>query len=241
MKANRLAAIGSAILALILTVVGLTGCGKTQKATPNAASGCAMLEPNICDNLVAVVGERTAGLRYVAPGIDWSAYTKVLISPVVFYASENSRISAEDQQTLTNYLYQELVKSVGAKFPLVETPEEGVMRLQVGITDIQGATPVLRTVSMLVPQARALATLNRMATGSYPFVGSAEAEARLEDAVSGKVLAAAVDRRIGGGSASTIAQWSMGDAQNALDKWADLIADRLVALQQGKIPAPSER
>jgi hypothetical protein len=186
--------------------------------------------------LVAVVGQNRVGLRYVAPGVNWAEYTKVLISPVAFYGSAESKVSAKDQQTLTNYLYQELVKSVGAKFPLVETPDPGVMRLQVGITDVEGATPVLRTVSMLVPQARALATLKYAATGTYPFVGGAEAEARVQDSISGKVLAAAVDRRIGSGSVETVAQWNMGDAQNALDKWADLTADRLVALQKGEIP-----
>jgi hypothetical protein len=49
------------------------------------------------------------------------------------------------------------------------------MRLQVGITDVEGATPVLRPVSMLVPLARALATLKAAATGSYPFGGHAGA------------------------------------------------------------------
>jgi hypothetical protein len=52
------------------------------------------------------------------------------------------------------------------------------MRLQVGITDVEGATPVLRPVSMLVPLARALATPKTAATSTYPFVGGAEAEAR---------------------------------------------------------------
>src|SRR5271166_5124630 len=214
MKVDRTSLMGKATLLMAMTLTALTGC--------------AMLEPDVCKNLVAVVGENTVGLRYLAPGVNWAEYTKVLISPVAFYGSEKSKISGADQQQLTNYLYQALVKSVGAKFPLVETPGPGVMRLQVGLTDVEGATPVLRTVSMLVPQARALATLKYAATGTYPFVGSAEAEARVQDSVSGKVLAAAMDRRIGGGSVETVAQWSMGDAENAMNKWADLTAIRLV-------------
>lgn len=233
MKRDRTSVLGSAMLAVVMV---LTSCGKTEKAVPNTQSGCAMLEPDICQNLVAVAGQNRVGLRYVATGVNWSEYTKVLISPVAFYGSAESKVSANDQQELTNYLYQALVKEVGEKFPLVEAPAPGVMRLQVGITDVEGATPVLRTVSMLVPQARALATLKYAATGTYPFVGGAEAEARVQDSMSGKVLAAAVDRRIGSGSVETVAQWSMGDAQNALDKWADLTADRLAALQKGEIP-----
>jgi hypothetical protein len=140
-------------------------------------------------------------------------------------------VSASDQQELTNYLHQALVKAVGAKFTLVDRPGPGAMRLQVGITDVEGATPALRTVSMLVPQARALATLKYLATGTYPFVGSAEGEALVADSVTGKVLAAAMDRRIGGGALS-VAQWSLGDAENVMNEWAELTPTRLAQLQQ---------
>jgi hypothetical protein len=43
-----------------------------------------------------------------------------------------------------------------------------------------------------------------------------------------------MDRRVGGGSIETAVQWQWGDAQNAMDKWASLTADRLSALQSGK-------
>src|SRR5208337_4794441 len=131
MKVDRTSLMGKATLLMAMTLTALTGCATTQKAEVSPQSGCAMLEPDVCKNLVAVVGENTVGLRYLAPGVNWAEYTKVLISPVAFYGSEKSKISGADQQQLTNYLYQALVKSVGAKFPLVETPGPGVMRLQV--------------------------------------------------------------------------------------------------------------
>jgi Protein of unknown function (DUF3313) len=122
---------------------------------------------------------------------------------------------------------------IGAKFQIVDQPGPGVMRLQVAITGAESATPGLRTISMVVPQARALNTLKYLATGTYAFVGSAQAEAEVTDSVSGKVLAAAMDRRVGGGSLETAVQWQWGDAQNAMDKWAALTAQRLSALQSG--------
>ena len=218
-------------MGVALTV--LTGCAATQKTQISRQAGCAMLAPDVCQNLTATTGENRAGLRYIASGVKWAQYTKVLISPVAFYGSSESKVSASDQQELTNYLYQALVKSIGAKSTLVDRPGPGVMRLQVGITDVEGATPGLRTLSMVVPQLRAVATLKRIATGTYPFVGGAEGEALIQDSVSGKVLGAAMDRRVGGGSASTAAQWSMGDAENAMNKWAELTATRLSQLQQG--------
>jgi hypothetical protein len=237
MKTGR---IGSIVGIAVLVIATLTGCATTQKGKLEKDTGCAMLTPDVCENLVAVVGKDRVGLRYMAPGVDWSQYTKVLISPVAFYGSDKSKVSASDQQELTNFMYQVLVKSVGEKFPLVDTPGPGVMRVQVGITDVKGATPGLRTVSMVIPQARALATLKYLATGSYPFVGSAEAEILVTDAVTGKTLAGAMDRRIGGGSVETAAQWTMGDAEDAMEKWAELMVLRLSQLQQGTF-VPSDK
>jgi hypothetical protein len=192
-----------------------------------------MLAPDVCRNLKAVKGDDRLGLRYMASDVKWKQYTKVLISPVAFYGGSGSTVSAADQQELTNYLHQALVKAVGAKFQLVHRPGRGVMRVQVALTDVHGATPGLRTLSMTIPQARALATLGYVATGTYAFVGSAEVEGLIAGSLTGKVLVGAMDRRVGGGSVESAAQWTMGDAQNAMDKWAEMTALRLSELQQG--------
>jgi hypothetical protein len=42
-----------------------------------------------------------------------------------------------------------------------------------------------------------------------------------------------VDRRIGGGSIETAAQWEWGDAENAMTAWAKLAAERLSAWAKG--------
>ena len=52
------------------------------------------------------------------------------------------------------------------------------MKLDVAIVDASSATPVLRSISMIVPQARLLSSLKYLATGSFPFVGGAQAEAQ---------------------------------------------------------------
>ena len=58
----------------------------------------------------------------------------------------------------------------------------------------------------IVPQARALNTVKDAATGAYAVIGGAQAEAKLTDAVTGQLLAAAADRRVGGGSLQATAQ-----------------------------------
>jgi hypothetical protein len=51
--------------------------------------------------------------------------------------------------------------------------------------------------------------------------------------VTGELLAAGVDRRVGGGSIKTAAQWEWGDAENAMKAWADMIATNMYSYTSG--------
>jgi hypothetical protein len=110
------------------------------------------------------------------------------------------------------------------------------MQLQVALTDVAGATRGLRTISMLWPQARVLNTLKYAATGTYAFIGGAQTEVKLTDAVSGQVLAEGMDRRIGGGSLEAAMQWQWGDAKNAMKAWAVQLADQVSSWTSGAVP-----
>ena len=114
-------------------------------------------------------------------------------------------------------------------------PAPGVMRLQVAIVDAETATPVLRTISMAIPQARLLSTLKYLATGTYPFIGGAEGEAKMTNSVTGQLLGEWVDKRVGGGSIKTAAQWQWGDAENVMKEWATLAATRLSSWTSGAV------
>ena len=220
-----------AVAGCALAVVA-AACSVTQQVKPKDAATCPFLGNNVCAMLTPG-GKGEAGMRYINSNAHWSQYNKIIIDPVTFWAGDTTKVSAADQQALANYLYQALQNQVGKKFQIVDQPGPGVMRLQVALIDAETATPVLRSVSMAIPQARVLATLKYIATGTYSFVGGAEAEARVIDAVSGRLLAAVDDRRVGGGSIQTAAQWQWGDAENVADHWAEQTANRLYAFTSG--------
>jgi len=224
---------GFPLLGLCLLL--LSACTTTQKVAVNQADvNCAFLA-NDCA-LLTVGGKDQTGLRYINPAAQWSQYNKVLIDPVTFWGGASTKISASDQQMLVNYFSQQLNKELGQKFQIVTQPGPGVMKLDVALTDAEAATPVLRSISMIVPQAHMLANLKYLATGSMPFVGAAQAEAKITDSISGQVLALAVDKRIGGGSFTTGFQWQWGDAENAINHWAELTANRLSSWTTGTSP-----
>ncbi|MGD0290495.1 MAG: DUF3313 domain-containing protein [Candidatus Binataceae bacterium] len=173
--------------------------------------------------------DQKAMLRYVAPNVNWSSYNKLMIAPVTFWAADDSKVSAADQQALCNYAYNEFVKVLGKNFILTGEPGLGVMKVSIALTDATSAVPGLRSISVIVPQARALSAIKMLATGSYAFVGSAQGAFKANDSTSGQLLAAAVDKRVGGTSIKNVAVFQWGDAQNAIDYWAQLTDQRLVS------------
>lgn len=232
-KSNRWARVRGGVAAFCLATLA-SACAATQQVKVTTTDlKCGFLG-GTCDRLAAGA-EGQAALRYVNPNANWTQYKKLIIDPVTFWGSDTSKVSAADQQTLIDFFSNVLREQLGTKFQLVDQPGPGVMRMQVALTDVEAATPGLRTISMIIPQARALNTLKYAATGTYAFVGEAQAEMKLTDAVTGQVLAEAVDRRVGGGAVSTAAQWQWGDAENAMTAWAKLATERLSSWTSGAV------
>lgn len=209
-----------------LSVLLLAGCATVQKAPIQQADiNCGLLG-KYCNQLKPGTEEQM-GMRYVNPAVNWSQYKKVLIAPVTLWGGEQVKLSATDQQALVDYFQKALKEQFAKQFQVVDVAEPNTMTVTAALTDPETATPVLRSISMIVPQARTLSTVGYLTTGKYPFVGGAQVEAKLTDSVSGEVLAAAVDKRIGGGNISTGFQWQWGDVENAMDFWAEKAATRL--------------
>ncbi|MGB6553659.1 MAG: DUF3313 family protein [Candidatus Binataceae bacterium] len=173
--------------------------------------------------------DQKAMLRYVNPSANWGSYNKIMIAPVTFWANDDSKVSAADQQALCDYAYNVFVKDLEKNFVIVDQPGPGVLKLSAALTDATSAVPVLRSVSVVVPQARALSLIKMAATGTYAFVGSAQGALKLNDSTSGQLLAAAVDKRVGGTSVTNVVVFQWGDAEHAIDYWAELTDQRLVS------------
>jgi hypothetical protein len=130
-------------------------------------------------------------------------------------------------------LFQQVNLQLGQKFEIVQQPGPGVIKLDAALVDMSSATPMLRTITMMVPQARLLSSLKYLATDSFPFVGGAQAELKITDSVSGEVLGLFVDKRIGGGAFTNAFQWRWGDAENAVNHWAEMATTRLYSWTSG--------
>lgn len=236
--------VAAAGLALVLV---LSGCSTTVESTPEAAKALESggpLPPAVTGFFGSEASKLTPGpkggaaLAYINPNAQWSKYTKIQLMPVEFWAGADSKVSESDQQMLTAYFYNKLKEDLGKSFTLVDQPGPDVLTLRVALMEATTAVPGLRSVSVIVPQARLLNGLQSLATGSYAFVGSAEAEMKATDSTTGEMLGGAVDQRAGGMGIKGAASFQWGDAENAMDYWAQKITSRLLQLQ-GKAPAQS--
>jgi len=171
-----------------------------------------------------------AMLAYTDMNANFTSYHAIIITPVTYWAADDSKLSASDQQILCNYFYAKLKHDFSKNFTLASEPGPGIARLSVALTDANSAVPVLRTVAVVVPQARVLSLIKQGLTGTYSFVGSATGEAKLTDSVSGELLAAWSDERFGSGAVKNAGVWQWGDAEHAMDYWSQGLDERLVTL-----------
>ena len=233
--------IAAGVLSVLLAGLILPGCAQTVAPGPNIiqrAQGETPAPPpptGFLGNDYSLMTPPAAGsdqeamLRYINPNASWGSYNKIMIAPVTYWAADDSKVSAADQQALCNYMYTVLVADLGKTFVIVDQPGPGVLKVSAALTDATSAVPVLRSVSVVVPQARALSVIKMAATGTYAFVGSAQGAIKFNDSISGQLLAAAVDKRVGGASIKNVDVWQWGDADNAMNYWGNLIDQRLVS------------
>jgi hypothetical protein len=228
---------GAAVLASVLSACAATTQGQvalqqetpTGQTAPTAAaqflgSDASLLQPG---------AEGQADYVYINPNVQWSTYKKVLLKPVEFWDASDTTISTDDQKMLTSYFYNSLQQNLQKSFTLVEQPRPGVVTFAVAIVNAEAATPGLRSISLVIPQARILNYAQSLATGHAAFAGSEEAAFKATDSTTGQLLAESVDKRIGGMAVKNAAQLQWGDAEAAMDYWAQKITQRAVALGAG--------
>jgi hypothetical protein len=173
-----------------------------------------------------------AQLVYINPTATWSKYNAILLDSVTLWQSDKTaKISDEDAQRLTDYLYAQLHKQLSQDYRIVTEPGPGVMRLRAAVTEAKGANVVGNAATTIVPQLRLITTVGGMATDAAVFAGEAAAEVELTDSLTGVRLGAAVDERVGAKTLrGGLGKWSQ--VERAFEYWAERLKNRLAALRK---------
>ena len=219
----------------LLATIALVACGSVTNQQSLSDVQKAASRSSFLDNYsVLQPGKQgEARLRYVRPNVDWNSYTGIFLEPVVFISDPSSKVDATEQQVLTSYYYNVLKTRLATVLPIVDHQGPHVLVVRAALTDVKGDTPGLRTISVVVPQARLLNSAQSLATDTYAFVGSAKSEGEITDGGTGQILAEGVDGRSGGMSMQNAGEGKWGDAEHAMDYWAELTVKRLKQIKSG--------
>jgi len=218
------------LVMVVVAALQLGGCGVGS----HQARSLDRNESPLVDPDIFVQGTDDKALyRYVNPKVDITQYTMVLIDPVFVYkAGELDKDELANYQKLANnafvYLFQELKKD----YRIVYTPEPGTLRVQMAIVDADSSKPVRNTLSTVIPIGMALSLVKYTATGTQAGVGEITVEMKITDAITGKLLGAALDRRVDGKELSKL--WSgWHNADDALQYWSKRLRFALCDMRGG--------
>ncbi|MGF1476519.1 MAG: DUF3313 domain-containing protein [Geminicoccaceae bacterium] len=211
----------------------LVACSGSKQNTDVTTSGFlgdySILEPG---------DEYQAALIYTNPEADWAKYDKILLQPVTIWADPKrfEGVPKEEVQMLADGFFMVISEGLGADYEIVTEPQDNTLIAQVALTDAQSSNPALDTVSSLHPGARVLSEAFGIAGDKPLFVGEVSAEFKATDAMTGELLAAGVDRRVGRKGIGSFDKWN--DAKAAIETWTTLTAYRLCVLRDTDCEAP---
>ena len=223
LKSGSVVYVGTALLGVVL----LSGCSSTYQQRSVKGSGFLSNYSQLKDR-----GGDTAMLSYINPKVNFRAYNKIMLDPVRAYVSGKdssiAKLPKEKQQHLLNYFDAALREQLKKDYALVNQPGPGVLRVRVAITEAEGSSVVLDTVSSVIPIGLALSCVKAIATGEHLSVGSIGAECEGLDSMTNQRLFAAVDARVGRKYTFKFDKFSKWHApEDACDFWAEQLHERL--------------
>ncbi len=219
-------------VALLTAALLLAGCAATRQAPVEVKDSGFLRDYSILE----AGGDDQAKLRYVDASADFSRYQAVLVDSVTLWSGpELAKLSPEEKRALVDHAYTALVTALSKSFRIAKVPGTDTLRVRAAITEATGAAVAPDVVATVIPQVRMIATLVGRGADTSLTVGEASGEVEVTDSVSGRVLAAAVDRRVGQRSLrGAFSRWS--DVEEAWNHWAEQLRSRLVEAGAGHAP-----
>lgn len=208
---------GRAIAVLLLAVGVVAGCARGP--SPSAFLG------DLSGLERAPAGAVDVDALYRKPGADLARYPRLLIDPVQIVDNPGSdfrRIHPDERERLTIFFRNAIIIAVQDRYPVVDAPGPGVLRVRAAITDLDASY----AVADVGPAGEI--------RGMWESYGETQIEADFSDSVTGERLAAVVDRRGGAFGPNPGRVGPLGAARAAFTDWANLFRRRLDQIHGGR-------
>jgi hypothetical protein len=170
-------------------------------------------------------------LVYRRAGTDWASYDKIILDPIEIWTTDSSASDAQwsDIQKLAANFRQTLMDRLGKSYRFVDSPQPGAMSFRVAMVDARPANAPLKIAKEVAPSMAVTVadTAWTFISGKPAFGGEVSIEFMIHDSVTGELLVAGADRRVGGDQIGMATLTTWGDAQAIITFWSDLAAYRL--------------
>jgi len=180
-------------------------------------------------------GEGEALLFYENPEANWPSYNKIFLAPVAYYGGRETYpkgFTRADLQKLVNRFYYILYNDLAEDYQMVDEPAPDTLRIQVALTSVGESSQTADSVSAVAPViVNPIRNFAGSLSGETIFAGQASIEAKITDGLTGKLLYAAVDRRVGQRSTSGSSTRRTADVEEIMWYWGDLARYRLCTLR----------
>jgi len=183
---------GGLLIAITLCLGGLAGCAGTQPLSYQGLASAAQLAPNPQDK------DGHIPFLYAADGIDWQQYTSIILDPVTIYSGPDQQFgdtSDANKIELANYMQAQFSQSLKTKYAMVTVPGSNTLRIHLTLAGIETNTPVLATLSKVVPAGVLLNGAQTARGKEGSFAGSVSYAVEIYDSSSNRLLRAFVSKQ----------------------------------------------
>ena len=220
---------------LLSALALLIGCTTSQSKQARTVEKSGFLGDY---SMLSPGGEGEALLFYENPEANWPSYNKIFLAPVAYYGGRDTYpkgFTRADLQKLVNRFYYILYNDLAEDYQMVDEPAPDTLRIQVALTSVGESSQTADSVSAVAPViVNPIRNFAGSLSGETIFAGQASIEAKITDGFTGKLLYAAVDRRVGQRSTSGSSTRRTADVEEIMWYWGDLARYRLCTLRGGE-------
>ena len=220
---------------LLSALALLIGCTTSQSKQARTVEKSGFLGDY---SMLSPGGEGEALLFYENPEANWPSYNKIFLAPVAYYGGRETYpkgFTRADLQKLVNRFYYILYNDLAQDYQMVDEPAPDTLRIQVALTSVGESSQTADSVSAVAPViVNPIRNFAGSLSGETIFAGQASIEAKITDGLTGKLLYAAVDRRVGQRSTSGSSTRRTADVEEIMWYWGDLARYRLCTLRGGE-------
>jgi hypothetical protein len=137
-----------------------------------------------------------SGMVYRKPNVNLTQYTKFIVDPVQIYRGADADYGGATEQQIQQmaaFMRSEMVRTLGNR--VTNTPGPGVARIKLTLAGLEGNTPVVATVSRVLPVGLVANVVQSARDEPGSFTGSVTYVGEVVDAQTNQRIVVAAQKR----------------------------------------------